>query len=381
MSQRRQDVVPLNGELGKHGQHGKKSGTQEKEKEKKKSALSFERFTPRMLMKSRMKQDHHSPDRKPSSMSKLRAAGGPRNRSKSPGRTNPSSSVSDRHGCVTADKNKGSSDTASVGKGKNVSKQDEGPTKNSPDIHAKPRTSHLSHSVRRSNSENRPVVLESNTTNGTCDRAPSPQEPQKPALRRGGGTAAKRKQVTIDEGANVVSPIHPGGSLEGSISQEKVNSTVSTNTTTTTTTTTNSQSSTENGDKTKDETDVVKDIKDDTPPVIESPNNESVKVDSSVNDVKAKSEESVNVNDKTEEKKQEGEQEPTPDGKEGVTKKEDDTEEKAVGNSPEGRFLKFDVEVGRGSFKTVFKGLDTETGVEVAWCELQVNINFFSLQN
>lgn len=36
------------------------------------------------------------------------------------------------------------------------------------------------------------------------------------------------------------------------------------------------------------------------------------------------------------------------------------------------RFLKFEEEIGRGSFKTVYRGLDTETGVAVAWCELQV---------
>lgn len=36
------------------------------------------------------------------------------------------------------------------------------------------------------------------------------------------------------------------------------------------------------------------------------------------------------------------------------------------------RYLKFDEEIGRGSFKTVYRGLDTETGVSVAWCELQV---------
>lgn len=53
-------------------------------------------------------------------------------------------------------------------------------------------------------------------------------------------------------------------------------------------------------------------------------------------------------------------------------KKEDENDEKAVATSPDGRFLKFDVEIGRGSFKTVYKGLDTETGVAVAWCELQV---------
>lgn len=55
---------------------------------------------------------------------------------------------------------------------------------------------------------------------------------------------------------------------------------------------------------------------------------------------------------------------------------QDDIEEvetKAVGTSPDGRFLKFDIEIGRGSFKTVYKGLDTETTVEVAWCELQVS--------
>ncbi|KAM4023179.1 serine/threonine-protein kinase WNK2 isoform 10-T11 [Anomaloglossus baeobatrachus] len=50
---------------------------------------------------------------------------------------------------------------------------------------------------------------------------------------------------------------------------------------------------------------------------------------------------------------------------------EEDSDIKAVSTSPDGRFLKFDIEIGRGSFKTVYKGLDTETWVEVAWCELQ----------
>lgn len=50
----------------------------------------------------------------------------------------------------------------------------------------------------------------------------------------------------------------------------------------------------------------------------------------------------------------------------------EDMETKAVATSPDGRYLKFNVEIGRGSFKTVYKGLDTETTVEVAWCELQV---------
>ncbi|CAL9694118.1 unnamed protein product [Knipowitschia caucasica] len=50
---------------------------------------------------------------------------------------------------------------------------------------------------------------------------------------------------------------------------------------------------------------------------------------------------------------------------------EDEADLQAVASSPDGRFLKFNIEIGRGSFKTVFKGLDTETTVEVAWCELQ----------
>ncbi|XP_057716912.1 serine/threonine-protein kinase WNK4 [Corythoichthys intestinalis] len=53
----------------------------------------------------------------------------------------------------------------------------------------------------------------------------------------------------------------------------------------------------------------------------------------------------------------------TSDGEEAATK--------AVASSPDGRFLKFNIEIGRGSFKNVYKGLDTETTVEVAWCELQ----------
>jgi len=50
----------------------------------------------------------------------------------------------------------------------------------------------------------------------------------------------------------------------------------------------------------------------------------------------------------------------------------EDEIEKVVSSSPNGRFLKFDWEIGCGSFKTVYKGLDSETGVHIAWCELQV---------
>ena len=34
------------------------------------------------------------------------------------------------------------------------------------------------------------------------------------------------------------------------------------------------------------------------------------------------------------------------------------------------RFVRYKVEVGRGAFKTVYKGYDTDEGVEVAWSKL-----------
>ena len=70
------------------------------------------------------------------------------------------------------------------------------------------------------------------------------------------------------------------------------------------------------------------------------------------------------------------------DGEEHIEKKDGEGEKKeneekrsdvAVAQSENGRFFKFDIEIGRGSFKTVYKGLDTDTGVAVAWCELQVH--------
>lgn len=59
----------------------------------------------------------------------------------------------------------------------------------------------------------------------------------------------------------------------------------------------------------------------------------------------------------------------------------EDVETKAVATSPDGRYLKFNIEIGRGSFKTVYKGLDTETTVEVAWCELQVRRLHFTFRS
>ncbi|KAI9523660.1 hypothetical protein NQZ68_025382, partial [Dissostichus eleginoides] len=54
-------------------------------------------------------------------------------------------------------------------------------------------------------------------------------------------------------------------------------------------------------------------------------------------------------------------------------RQKDEEETQAVAVSPDGRFLKFNIEIGRGSFKSVYKGLDTENNVEVAWCELQIS--------
>merc|ERR1712141_739855 len=50
---------------------------------------------------------------------------------------------------------------------------------------------------------------------------------------------------------------------------------------------------------------------------------------------------------------------------------EEEEEEKTLETSPDGKYYKVNQEIGRGSFKTVYRGLDTNTGVAVAWCELQ----------
>lgn len=55
-----------------------------------------------------------------------------------------------------------------------------------------------------------------------------------------------------------------------------------------------------------------------------------------------------------------------------ISKPSKDDDDEPIAMSPCGRFFKYDKEVGRGSFKTVYRGLDTETGVAVAWCELLV---------
>ena len=53
---------------------------------------------------------------------------------------------------------------------------------------------------------------------------------------------------------------------------------------------------------------------------------------------------------------------------------EEEEEEKTLETSPDGKYYKVNQEIGRGSFKTVYRGLDANTGVAVAWCELMVGL-------
>ena len=41
--------------------------------------------------------------------------------------------------------------------------------------------------------------------------------------------------------------------------------------------------------------------------------------------------------------------------------------QKVAEESPKGRFKRFYEELGRGAYKVVYKGVDHETGLEVAW--------------
>lgn len=41
--------------------------------------------------------------------------------------------------------------------------------------------------------------------------------------------------------------------------------------------------------------------------------------------------------------------------------------------SPKGRFKRFGEELGRGAYKIVYKGVDNETGREIAWNVISLN--------
>ena len=60
-------------------------------------------------------------------------------------------------------------------------------------------------------------------------------------------------------------------------------------------------------------------------------------------------------------------------GKMRVSRSEsEDESEKTLETSPDGQFYKLNQVIGRGSFKTVYKGQNAETGVYVAWCECSI---------
>lgn len=97
-------------------------------------------------------------------------------------------------------------------------------------------------------------------------------------------------------------------------------------------------------------------------------------------------EEQDNTQSDEQQPQQQQQQPPTPTTSATVSQQQstdegEEVEEIAIASSPNGRFLKFHIEIGRGSFKTVYKGLDTETGVAVAWCELQVKCRSILTQN
>ena len=204
----------------------------------------------------------------------------------------------------------------------------------------------------------------------------SPSEP-KPALKRSScGSGSKiKKQVTIEDKATIVvvkcnaEEEKTGVKLEKDCSAENLKDTLLA--------TDNVESK---GDEVADDDEKLEDIKIEVPNLASADNTkgvdgkESSPVEDEKKDQNEKKEDSHQKKEGDTEEKKEGEEEK----KDSVPDKEDETEENAVSTSPGGRFLKFDTEIGRGSFKTVFKGLDTETGVQVAWCELQVSRKYYT---
>ena len=46
---------------------------------------------------------------------------------------------------------------------------------------------------------------------------------------------------------------------------------------------------------------------------------------------------------------------------------------KVKDRSLDGRFLRYKLKIGKGSFKTVYKGRDTKENRDVAWCKVEVS--------
>lgn len=55
-----------------------------------------------------------------------------------------------------------------------------------------------------------------------------------------------------------------------------------------------------------------------------------------------------------------------------------ETTEVAIESSPNNRYKKLNVRLGKGAYKVVYKGIDTEEGIEVAWnvCHVGVKLIF-----
>ena len=47
---------------------------------------------------------------------------------------------------------------------------------------------------------------------------------------------------------------------------------------------------------------------------------------------------------------------------------------KVKDQSLDGRFLRYKLKIGKGSFKTVYKGKDTKENRDVAWCKVEVSL-------
>ena len=50
-------------------------------------------------------------------------------------------------------------------------------------------------------------------------------------------------------------------------------------------------------------------------------------------------------------------------------------EEVGIGSCPNNRYIKLNVLLGKGAYKVVYKGIDTEEGIEVAWNVCHVGVN------
>ena len=204
---------------------------------------------------------------------------------------------------------------------------------------------------------------ESGTSTGSSpDGASSPSEP-KPVLKRssgaGGSSSKIKKQVKIDTNSTILLVSRDQGPCDmANASTVELRKGVSVDSI--------DDPQHKGEDTDKDQGGITITIKD------SSPTQESKELDKEGKVVAEDANKLESVKKEGEKKEGDEEKKEGEGDKKGTA--EDDDAEKAIHNSPEGRFLKFDTEIGRGSFKTVFKGLDTETGVQVAWCELQVKI-------